>query len=309
MGDYCVNCGNKLDKSYFVCMSCLKTIDDHVLRTNDAERVLLGLSGVCTLTANIERSLDKWEVARIERIRNRGRYGFHSAKVVVVRSMRPPQADIPLEIDIYAGLFDVQEELDELQLEESENYLAIVAAPNWFMTLAFATDYTDEHCDLPYSIAKALGGSVVYENGGLEPEFRKASELTDLMFGYDLWNYDSDLLPKSRKAQKAFDRDEYSVGTVTYVREDGSEATLTLHAQIFTRNESVQVDSPLQSSKVKLLGSGWAVDEGQTTSQAKLIGNGWMVTVVGSSEDEDIIEQYALDAEEYLGCETQEVFD
>lgn len=316
---FCVDCGKQVDKSYYVCKSCQAPIDDQVLRTNDAENKFLELGNHFVdgfvanvkfgFAANLLRSLDDWEFARIYRFRSRGRYSFHSAKLVANRSGGAPRTDLPLTIDIYTGVFDIQEELGALQMEENENYLAIVAAPNWFMTLSFAEDYTDEYCDLPYSFAHALGGSVVYENGGMEPEFRKASDLTDLMFEYDLWNYDPDLLPKSRKAQKAFDRDEYSVGTVTYVREDGSEATLTLHAQIFTRGESVPVELHLQSREVKLTGSGWTVNEQQTTSQVKLIGNGWMVTVVGSSYDEDVINQYALDAEEYLGCETQEVDD
>lgn len=282
---YCGNCGNPLDKSYFVCRSCLIPIEDPGLRTIEAEGVLLGLSGLCTLVSNVQRTLYSWEVTRLDRMRNRGPYSFHSAKVVVVRSRSNAEADIPLEIDVYSGQFDLQEELDELQWEESEKYLAIVAAPNWFMTLAFARDYQDEHCDLPYKIAKALGGEIVFENGGLEPEFRKASELTELMSEYDLWDFDPDAVPKSRKIQKAWYQDEYSLGYKTYVREDGEEVTLDLHAQIFTRNERVQIGMPLFSSQVKL------------------IGNGWMVTVIGPTVDFDVITQYAEDVQENLGCE------
>lgn len=282
---YCGNCGNLLDRSYFVCRSCLIPIEDPGLRTNEAERVLLGLSGLCTLVSDNQRNWDEWEVARLDRIRNRGQYSFHSAKVVVVRSRQTAEADIPLAINVYCGQFDVQEELDELQWEESEKYLAIVAAPNWFMTLAFAKDYQDEHCDLPYKIAKALGGEIVFENGGLEPEFRKASELTELMSEYDLWDFDPDAVPKSRKIQKAWYQDEYSLGYKTYVREDGEEVTLDLHAQIFTRNERVQIEMPLFSSQVKL------------------IGNGWMVTVIGPTVAFDVITQYAEDVQENLGCE------
>lgn len=280
---YCGNCGNLLDRSYFACKSCLIPIEDPGLRTNEAERVLLGLSGLCTLVSNVQRTFDSWEVARLDRIRNRGPYSFHSAKVVVVRSRNAAEADIPLEVDVYTGAIDLQEELDELQWAESENYLAIVAAPNWFMTLAFAKDYQDEHCELPYKIAKALGGEVVYENGGLEPEFRKASELTELMSEYDLWDFDPDALPKSRKIQKAWYQGEYSLGYKTYVREDGEEVTLDLHAQIFTRNERVQIEMPLFSSQVKL------------------IGNGWMVTVIGPTVDFDVITQYSEEVQENLG--------
>jgi hypothetical protein len=218
-------------------------------------------------------------------MRNRGPYSFHSAKVVEVRSRQTAEADIPLAINVYCGQFDLQEELDELQFEESEKYLAIVAAPNWFMTVAFAKDYQDEHCDLPYKVAKALGGEIVFENGGLEPEFRKASELTELMSEYDLWDFDPDAVPKSRKIQKAWYQDEYSMGYKTYVREDGEEVTLDLHAQIFTRSERAQIDMPLFSSQVKL------------------IGNGWMVTVVGPTVDFDVITQYAEEVQENLGCE------
>jgi hypothetical protein len=218
-------------------------------------------------------------------MRNLGPYSFHSAKVVVVRSRQTAEADIPLAINVYCGQFDLQEELDELQFEESEKYLAIVAAPNWFMTVAFAKDYQDEHCDLPYKVAKALGGEIVFENGGLEPEFRKASELTELMSEYDLWDFDPDAVPKSRKIQKAWYQDEYSMGYKTYVREDGEEVTLDLHAQIFTRSERVQIGMPLFSSQVKL------------------IGNGWMVTVIGPTVDFDVITQYAEEVQENLGCE------
>lgn len=282
---YCGNCGNLLDRSYFVCRSCLIPIEDPGLRTNEAERVLLGLSGLCTLVSDNQRNWDKWEVTRLDRIRNRGQYSFHAAKVGVVRSRQTAEAEIPLAINVYCGQFDVQEELDELQWEESEKYLAIVAAPNWFMTLAFAKDYQDEHCDLPYKIAKALGGEIVFENGGLEPEFRKASELTELMSEYDLWDFDPDAVPKSRKIQKAWYQDEYSLGYKTYVREDGEEVTLDLHAQIFTRNERVQIEMPLFSSQVKL------------------IGNGWMVTVIGPAVDFDVLTQYAEEVQENLGCE------
>jgi hypothetical protein len=284
---YCGNCGNLLDKSYFVCKSCLIPIDDSGLRTSEAERVLLGLSGICTLASNVQRSLDNWEVERIDRIRNRGPYSFHSAKVVVVRSRNASEADIPLEIDVYTGAFDTQEELDELQLEESEGYLAIVAAPNWFMTLAFANDYQDEHCELPYKIAKALGGEVVYENGGLEPEFRKASDLTELLEGYELWDFDPDFIPKSRKIQKAWYKDEYSMGYMTYVQEDGTESTLILHAQIFSKSEPVAVIIP------------------HNCQQLKLIGNGWMLTVVAENRDVEIMGQYAEEVEENLGCEVE----
>ena len=282
---YCGNCGNLLDRSYFVCRSCLIPIEDPGLRTNEAERVLLGLSGLCTLVSDVQRTLNNWEVTRLDRMRNRGPYSFHSAKVVVVRSRQTAEADIPLAINVYCGQFDLQEELDELQFEESEKYLAIVAAPNWFMTVAFAKDYQDEHCDLPYKVAKALGGEIVFENGGLEPEFRKASELTELMSEYDLWDFDPDAVPKSRKIQKAWYQDEYSMGYKTYVREDGEEVTLDLHAQIFTRSERVQIDMPLFSSQVKL------------------IGNGWMVTVIGPTVDFDVITQYAEEVQENLGCE------
>lgn len=282
---YCGNCGNLLDRSYFVCRSCLIPIEDPGLRTNEAERVLLGLSGLCTLVSDVQRTLNNWEVTRLDRMRNRGPYSFHSAKVVVVRSRQTAEADIPLAINVYCGQFDLQEELDELQFEESEKYLAIVAAPNWFMTVAFAKDYQDEHCDLPYKVAKALGGEIVFENGGLEPEFRKASELTELMSEYDLWDFDPDAVPKSRKIQKAWYQDEYSMGYKTYVREDGEEVTLDLHAQIFTRSERVQIGMPLFSSQVKL------------------IGNGWMVTVIGPTVDFDVITQYAEEVQENLGCE------
>ena len=282
---YCGNCGNLLDRSYFVCRSCQIPIEDPGLRTNEAERVLLGLSGLCTLVSDVQRTLNNWEVTRLDRMRNRGPYSFHSAKVVVVRSRQTAEADIPLAINVYCGQFDLQEELDELQFEESEKYLAIVAAPNWFMTVAFAKDYQDEHCDLPYKVAKALGGEIVFENGGLEPEFRKASELTELMSEYDLWDFDPDAVPKSRKIQKAWYQDEYSMGYKTYVREDGEEVTLDLHAQIFTGSERVQIDTPLFSSQVKL------------------IGNGWMVTVIGPIVDFDVITQYAEEVQENLGCE------
>jgi len=284
---YCGNCGNQLDKSYFVCKACLIPIDDSGLRTNEAQGVLLGLSGLFTLVSDIQRALDNWEVSRIDRIRNRGPYSFHSAQVVVVRSKKTGDAEMPLAIDVYTGEFDVQEELDTLKWEESQGYLAIVAAPSWFMTLAFTSDYTDDHCDLPYKIEKALGGEVVYEDGGLEPEFRKASELTELMEKYDLWDFDPDLVPKSRKVQKAWYKDEYAIGYKTYFREDGSEATLTLHAQIFTNNERVAV---LPQHKFQ---------------QIRLIGNGWMLTVEAENRDLEIMGQFADEVEENLGCEME----
>ena len=285
---YCGNCGNLLDKSFFVCRSCLIPIEDSALRSDEAERMLVDVNNnVCTLMANMQRSLDIWEVTRIERIRSRGRYSFHSAKILDM-SRGSAETQMPLQINLYTGQLDVQEELEELQWDESEKYLAIVAARNWFMTIEFDEDYTDEHCELPYKIAKSLGGVIAFEHDGLDPEFRVASDLTELLEGYELWIAKSDPVPKSRKAFKAWTKDEYEFGYTEFQRDDGTHGILELHAQIFTRVKRVPV--PIDSDKRDL----------------KLIGNGWMLTVVGDSNDVEYMTLYARVVEENLGCEIED---
>jgi hypothetical protein len=285
---YCGNCGKLLDKSYFVCKSCLIPIDDSGLRTNDAEKILLGLAGFFTLVSNVQRTLNNWEVSRIDRMRTRGRYSFHSANVVVVKSRGKADVEMPLEIDVYSGEINTSEELDALQWEESQTYLAIIAAPKWFMTLAFTSDYSDEYCDFPYKIAKALAADVVYEDGGLEPEFRKVSDLTELLRKYELWDSHPNLAPKSRRAHKAWAKDEYAEGYMNFMRPDGTEGRLELYAQIFTKNDRITVLTPHQCQ------------------QMKLIGNGWMLTVVAENKDVEFMGQYSDEVEENLGCEVED---
>jgi hypothetical protein len=194
---------------------------------------------------------------------------------------------IPLEIDIYRGEFDLQEELEKLHWEESQKYLAIIAGSSWFMTLEFSEDYSDDHWEVPFTIAKFLGGEIVFEHDGIEPEFRLASELTELLEDSGLWLYSPDLTPKSSKALKSWSKDEYDCGYMTFTREDGSQGKLELHAQIFSRIEPVPVNVPITSTLVTL------------------IGNGWMLKIVGDSSDLDYVTNFAEQAAENLGCEIE----
>ena len=234
----------------------------------------------------MQRALEPWQVKRIDRIRSRGKYSFHSAKILDLRRASR-ETKVLYQVNLYTGNFDVQEELEMLQWEESQKYLAIVTNSNWFMTIEFDVDYTDEHCLLPYKIAKSLGGVIAYEHDGLEPEFVKASELTELMEEYDLWISEPDLVSQSRKAIKSWTRDEYEVGSARFLREDGTEGKLELHAQIFTpaRRATVRVPS--------------------NARELKLIGNGWILTVIGARSDFEYVTQYAREVEENLGCEVE----
>lgn len=284
---YCTNCGNLLNRPDFVCRSCLIPIDDSGLRSDEAERILVGITNICTLVAHMQRTLEPWEVNRIERIRSRGKYSFHSAKILDI-SRATSETKMPLQLNLYTGQCDAQEELEDLHWEESQKYLAIVAASGWFMTIEFDEDYTDEHFEYPYKIAKALGGVVAFEHDGLEPEFSAASELTELMEDYGLWVSEPDPVPKSRKAVKSWTRDEYEVGYKEFTRADGTEGRLELHAQIFTRVKRVPVQVSPNSKEIKL------------------IGNGWMLTVVGDKRDYEYMSEYAQEVEEYLGCEIED---
>jgi hypothetical protein len=220
-------------------------------------------------------------------MRNRGAYSFHSAKMYVETFDQSKQFPIPLEIDIYRGEFDLQEELEELHWEESQKYLAIIAGPSWFMTLEFSEDYSDDHWEVPYTIANFLGGEIVFEHDGIEPEFRLASELTELLDDFGFWSSDPEMVPKSRKAFKSWTKDEYDCGYTTFTREDGTQGKLDLHAQIFSKIEPVSVQMPIASTLVTL------------------IGNGWMLKIVGDNSDVDFINNFAEEVAENLGCEIE----
>jgi len=284
---YCGNCGNLIDSSIVACRSCGLLLEDQSFRTDQAERIFVSLLPVVNLVSNSQHKLDSWEIDRLERMRNRGAYSFHSAKMYVETFDQSKQFPIPLEIDIYRGEFDLQEELEELHWEESQKYLAIIAGPSWFMTLEFSEDYSDDHWEVPYTIANFLGGEIVFEHDGIEPEFRLASELTELLDDFGFWSSDPEMVPKSRKAFKSWTKDEYDCGYTTFTREDGTQGKLDLHAQIFSKIEPVSVQMPIASTLVTL------------------IGNGWMLKIVGDNSDVDFINNFAEEVAENLGCEIE----
>lgn len=284
---FCGNCGNLLDSSNVACRSCGLLLEDQGLRTDHAERILVSLLPVINLVSNLQYKLESWQIDRLERMRSRGAYSFHSAKMYIETFDQSKEFSIPLEIDIYRGEFDIQEELEKLHWEESQKYLAIIAGSSWFMTVEFSEDYSDDHWEVPFTIAKFLGGEIVFEHDGIEPEFRLASELTELLEDSGLWFYNPDLVPKSRKALKSWSKDEYDCGYTTFTREDGSQGKLELHAQIFSRIAPVPVHVPITSTFVTL------------------IGNGWMLKIVGDSSDLDYVTNFAEEAAENLGCEIE----
>lgn len=284
---HCGNCGNLLDSSNVACRSCGQLLEDQNLRTDQAERIFVSLLPVVKLVSNMQYKLESWEIDRLERMRSRGAYSFHSAKMYVETFDQSKQFPIPLNIDIYRGEIDLQEELEKLHWEESHKYLAIIAGSSWFMTLEFSEDYSDDHWEVPYTIANFLGGEIVFEHDGIEPEFRLASDLTELLEDSGLWSCNPDVAPKSKRALKSWTKDEYDCGYTTFTREDGSQGKLNLHAQIFSRIEPVPVHVPITSTLVTL------------------IGNGWMLKIVGDSNDLDFITNFAEEVAENLGCEIE----
>jgi hypothetical protein len=166
-------------------------------------------------------------------------------------------------------------------------YLTIVAGSNWLMTLEFDEDYSDDYLELAYKIENSMGGGVVYENEGIESEFLVASDLTELMESYDLWNPEPDPVPKSRKAAKAWAKDEYEIGFAEFSRPDGSIGKLALHAQISSKVKPVLVEIPSNHLATRVFGSGW------------------MMTVVGEKRDIAFIHRYIEEVKEYLGCESE----
>jgi hypothetical protein len=232
--------------------------------------------------------LDPWKVKRLKRLRERGNYGFHF--VDLIQHVYSNAGFIsPMSVSLYIGTFNIQEELDLLEPEESESYLAILTSGNWLMTFEIGPDYSQTHFQIPYKVAKSLGAAIVYEMGQVEPEFTTVEDLTDLLSIYELWDKETEAEPDSRKARKAWIKNLYAQSTLEFEREDGTLGFLVLDAQVFTQDEPIKFE------------------RADNSLETRLVGNGWMVTVLCESGDQARMMTYAEGVAENLGCEINEV--
>jgi hypothetical protein len=244
--------------------------------------------GTLTTQNATREPLDPWKVERLKRLRESGYYGFHFAHLI-----QPVYSNAgfisPMSVSLYVGTFNIQEELDLLEPEESENYLAILTTGNWLMIFEIGPDYAQSYFQTPYKVAKTLGARIVYEIGQVEPEFTTVEELTELLSIYELWNKETEVEPDSRKARKAWIKNLYAQSALEFEREDGSSGFLILDAQVFTQDEPIKFET---------------ADDALET---RLIGNGWMVTALCESRDRAHLVTYAEGVAENLGCEVNVV--
>jgi hypothetical protein len=232
--------------------------------------------------------LDPWKVKRLKRLRERGNYGFHF--VDLIQHVYSNAGFIsPMSVSLYIGTFNIQEELDLLESEESDSYLAILTSGNWLMTFEIGPDYSQTFFQIPYKVAKSLRASIVYELGQVEPEFTTVEDLTDLLSIYELWDKETEAEPDSRKARKAWIKNLYAQSTLEFEREDGTLGFLVLDAQVFTQDEPIKFE------------------RADNSLETRLVGNGWMVTVLCESGDQARMMTYAEAVAENLGCEINEV--
>jgi len=111
--------------------------------------------------SNIDRPLKAWEVARIERFSARGATSFFSAKVVIPTSDHS-NAEIPLSIAVYSGLFHDEEEIELLWYEEIASNLGILVTEDYFVTLDKDVDYSENYSELLFDFCTALNAEVIY---------------------------------------------------------------------------------------------------------------------------------------------------
>lgn len=281
---YCGNCGELLGLSQVACKSCLILLEDPALRTLDAERMLGTRLGQLSAQNATSEPLDSWKIKRLERIRERGHYGFHF--VHLIQHVYSNAGFIsPMSVSLYVGAFNIQEELGLLESDESENCLAILATGNWLMIFEIGPDYGQTFFQVPYKVAKSIGATVMYEMGQVEPEFTTVEDLTDLLSIYELWDTESEEEPDSKKARKAWVKNLYAQSTLEFKREDETLGILNLDAQVFNQDEPIRFE------------------KAENSLETRLVGNGWMVTVLCESADQAHMMSYAEGVAENLGCE------